>query len=526
MGVTVVDQLMVTLGLDPKAYFDGKKRVDAGLKDTRENSKKTRDEIENLGKSGAQAMKTLKNEVLSLGAALLGAAGIKEFASKIITSDEALGRLAKNVGADAGIISAWQGVAERAGGSAEGMAGAFQNMASQMQGYALTGQASMIPFLYQAQVNVAKFLDVSTPMPERLMLLADAFERMDPAKAQYLGKGMGFDEGTINVLMNGRDALAALLVEQEKLGHATAEQTAQAKKLKSAWRGLSQAATTLGRDMLYTLGPALEGTLGFMTRLTHIGSDLGIAMYELLHPSASLPGGATDEAAYDAKLGQGGAGSVAMWRRTMGIRSGRADANYGNEGRNWRPGSGLPRGIRNNNPGNLDFVGQTGAELEGGVGAGARFARFNSMAEGVAALASQLQVYQARGVDTIKSIIERYAPPAENNTGAYVASVSKALGIGADQHLDLKNVAVLREMIAAISNVENGPGRLGVDQINAGLSLYTTRGARGGSSTTDVKIGSIVVHTQATDAQGIARDIGPALQRHGFAMQANTGLDY
>lgn len=47
-------------------------------------------------------------------------------------------------------------------------------------------------------------------------------------------------------------------------------------------------------------------------------------------------------------------------------------------------GGSLPRGIRNNNPGNLNFAGQRGASLEGGPGG--RFATFDTMDEGVAAL--------------------------------------------------------------------------------------------------------------------------------------------
>lgn len=56
-------------------------------------------------------------------------------------------------------------------------------------------------------------------------------------------------------------------------------------------------------------------------------------------------------------------------------------------------------------------------------------------------------------------------------------------------------------------------------------------GAQGGSSTNtsynrDTTIGSVNIHTQATDAAGIARDIKGALDRDLTASDANMGLDY
>lgn len=513
---TVIDALLVTLGLDPKDFTKGKKEVDQGLKETREGAKKTGADIEDVGKNSAIAMKKLKNEVISLGAALLGASGVKEFANKIISSDAALGRMARRVGENAGEIAVWQRLAERAGGTAGGMASAIQMISTELGNMHRFGRNNIQPFLYELQVDVAKFNDVATPMGEKIMLLADAAKRFgNPVRAGQILASMGFDDGTINVIMKGTEELAKLRAEQEKIGHATAENAKQAERLEASWNAMAQSAMSLGRGLLYFVTPGLEKVAGLMSDLS--SGKLGGALYEFLHPGESLPGGKNEEADYDASLGS------AKFRPSSGKRGIGAGANYSNEGRNSRPGSGLPRGIRNNNPGNLNFVGQAGAELEGGVGANARFARFSSMADGVAALASQLQVYQARGVDTIKAIIEKYAPPSENNTGAYVMSVSKALGIGAEQRLDLKNVAVLREMISAISTVENGPGRLGIDQINAGLSLYAGRYAgSGASNSTDVKINELKVYTQATDAPGIARDMQPALQ---LATQANSGMD-
>lgn len=84
----------------------------------------------------------------------------------------------------------------------------------------------------------------------------------------------------------------------------------------------------------------------------------------------------------------------------------------------------------NNNPGNLRYVGQTGA----GQGTGA-FASFPTYQAGLAALQAQITLDATRGTDasgnpttTISQLISSWAPSTENNTSAYIASVASQTG--------------------------------------------------------------------------------------------------
>ncbi|MDC9590762.1 hypothetical protein PSI23_16080 [Xenorhabdus sp. XENO-10] len=123
------------------------------------------------------------------------------------------------------------------------------------------------------------------------------------------------------------------------------------------------------------------------------------------------------------------------------------------------------RNFRNNNFGNLVYVGQKGARLEDANAKGDRtFAKFDTPEEGMRALANQITSYangtsKAVGyqkLNTVESIITKYAPKSENNTEAYIANLSKALGVNADQQLDLSNPEVMTKMIRAISTIEGG----------------------------------------------------------------------
>jgi hypothetical protein len=127
-----------------------------------------------------------------------------------------------------------------------------------------------------------------------------------------------------------------------------------------------------------------------------------------------------------------------------------------------------PRGVRNNNPGNIDYnarnqwQGQLG--LEEGVNK-PRFARFDSPENGIRALAKLLINYRGKngepgiggqGIDTVRETINRWAPPVENNTSAYVESVAKELGVPSTQIINILDRSTLLKITTAIIKHENG----------------------------------------------------------------------
>ncbi|MGK4477248.1 lytic transglycosylase domain-containing protein [Yersinia enterocolitica] len=115
----------------------------------------------------------------------------------------------------------------------------------------------------------------------------------------------------------------------------------------------------------------------------------------------------------------------------------------------------LPRGLRNNNPGNLKFAGQRGATLEDGPNA--RFARFPSMVEGIAALDRQVMLYLKRDKNTIDKIIDIYAPSSDgNNTSAYKSYLSRYTGLGLNEKINSSNIYTIQKLIQGIINYENG----------------------------------------------------------------------
>ena len=126
-----------------------------------------------------------------------------------------------------------------------------------------------------------------------------------------------------------------------------------------------------------------------------------------------------------------------------------------------------PRGIRNRNPGNIEFnaLNQWQGQLEPDLEIEARFVRFDSPENGIRALAKLLLNYRSKSglpgvggpkVDTVFEIISRWAPSAENDTNAYAKSVARALGVEPHQEISLCELQTLRALVVAIIRHENG----------------------------------------------------------------------
>ncbi len=131
----------------------------------------------------------------------------------------------------------------------------------------------------------------------------------------------------------------------------------------------------------------------------------------------------------------------------------------------------IPRGLADNNPGNLRampgtlWLGQTGVDAHG-------FVLFDAPAHGLRALARTLLDYDLRhGLDTVRGVIARWAPPADgNDTAAYIDDVARRLGVDADAMLDLVDPVLLAALVAAIVWHEQGEQPFPNDLIAAAVA--------------------------------------------------------
>lgn len=116
----------------------------------------------------------------------------------------------------------------------------------------------------------------------------------------------------------------------------------------------------------------------------------------------------------------------------------------------------VPRGIRNNNPGNLrrssdNWKGLRAEQTD------PDFFQFTAPEWGYRALIKTLQTYRTkRGCITLADFIRRWAPPSENNTGVYLRAVCQDLQVPGTYIPDVSDRDTMCALAAAISMVENG----------------------------------------------------------------------
>lgn len=116
----------------------------------------------------------------------------------------------------------------------------------------------------------------------------------------------------------------------------------------------------------------------------------------------------------------------------------------------------MSRGLDNNNPGNIRLS-RVRYKGERTVSTDPEFRQFESIEWGYRAIFMLLYTYHRRhGCRTLRQMIDRYAPPSENPTSAYLQFVSQRSGIDPDYVIDVGNGADMVEVVCAISHFENG----------------------------------------------------------------------
>ncbi|QTL40932.1 structural protein [Xenorhabdus budapestensis] len=118
----------------------------------------------------------------------------------------------------------------------------------------------------------------------------------------------------------------------------------------------------------------------------------------------------------------------------------------------------MSRGIRNNNPGNIDHnpANKWQGQLPHDEKIEKRFCRFESPEYGIRALFKLLRNYQLRHqLHSIRKIINRYAPPVENNTESYIQFAAEKVGVSADEKISTQDKKVLFALAEGIIKMEN-----------------------------------------------------------------------
>ncbi|HCI6908584.1 TPA: transglycosylase SLT domain-containing protein [Klebsiella pneumoniae] len=270
MAATVIDALLITLGLDTSDFRKGQKDVSDDLKKQREDAKKTAKEMAEQGKKAAAFFGSIKTELLALTGVTVTAGGLMSLVKNTTSSLMDLSVQAKSLGMTARELDGFGKAAESAGSSFERITAALQGFQAAKQG-SLFGDTSS-PIFSGMRMLTALTGDTFDVYSKDAKSLARSYleslrKVKDPNIRRQIGAMGGFDDATIQRNQEGR-----FLPDVDRLTKSSGITDASvkgAKEFTEAWVVLNQNLETTKNQFYTFLIPYVREFNGVLLQLSN-----------------------------------------------------------------------------------------------------------------------------------------------------------------------------------------------------------------------------------------------------------------
>ncbi|MCJ2267997.1 transglycosylase SLT domain-containing protein [Klebsiella oxytoca] len=265
MAATVIDALLITLGLDTSDFRKGQKDVSDDLKKQREDAKKTAKEMAEQGKKAASFFSSIKTELLALTGVTVTAGGLMSFVKSTTSGLMELSIQAKSLGMTAKELDGVGKAAEAAGSSVEKISAALQGFQNAKQ-MAKVGvydtpvqeAAIRLNSLTHDSFNIR---DDSAQTTFR-KILESARKVTDPDIRRQILQLVGIDDA-----INQRNQEGKFLTDVDRLTKSsgiTDASTKGAKEFTAAWAELGQNLDTVKNQIYEGLIPTIRDLNGLL----------------------------------------------------------------------------------------------------------------------------------------------------------------------------------------------------------------------------------------------------------------------
>lgn len=322
---TVIDSLLIELGLDAsklmttqkkvvdelkkvaaeaektsKATVDSTKKTSVENKKASDQEKKTHDEKKKAEgenkKFGEESTKRAKQTQLdnknigesfsritlaaaSFGASLIGLKEIAEFSTNLSLANASLGRTSQLLGRPPEEIQAWGKVFEAGGDKAGAFANFLDNILSRIA--AIKNNGTLLEEIARQRVDPSKFLDYTAKDPAKMfniLAFADAIKELkatyDTATAQNFAVSMGATPEEYLILIKSREELEKLLNLSLARVAVDSKITSQAAKTQEQITKLDQAFLRVGQNVQESLAPKMGFFRDVLIDIANSFSDL------------------------------------------------------------------------------------------------------------------------------------------------------------------------------------------------------------------------------------------------------------
>lgn len=234
MASNTVEQIFVELLLNAKGYnkdadqaIKKSDKLEGGLKGVEKQSKSTGKNLETLTGGLGKVVKG----IAGLATVIAAGTGLLKLAEEARKANDELNFLSQNLGMSSKEVKAWQGAAAAMGGSAQGMSNDMKNLNSSMNDFKMTGESSMLPMFNTLGVSMVDAQGKIRDTDKVMLDLADSMSRMNREEAVLMGQKLGFDEGTVNTLLQGRDAMKQMVDYHKQMYSSSKEELEASRKL-------------------------------------------------------------------------------------------------------------------------------------------------------------------------------------------------------------------------------------------------------------------------------------------------------
>lgn len=541
MGKTVIDQLVVTLGLDPTEYNKGKAAADAAQKKLKQTAqadataaetagKKSGKTVSALGKERKQQatdeqkrrrqadkdrkrsddlekkstegmLSRLKNLGVMLGGAVLGFKTLEgAIAAYAATSGNLanIGRLAPTVGTSPGGINILGNALKQVGGSQ-----ADANADLMKIGQAQFSMQMHNPDQFAAMarnMGVGLFDSRTGKARDKIAILTDIGKRlrsMTPdvqAQAMY-ARQMGLSEASIQLfIVDQAKTRRQILKDAQQTNRVTAQNTALAVDTATQWAKVKNRIQGAKDVAATAINSNVDTALQITNSNTATWGDKVAAWL------VAAVGGFTTADALGSKTGapQQYQAAFAAADKKYGLKPGTLEAIAWQESR-FNPKAVSPKGAKGIMQLEPRFFPKAGQSATGDIDtAGAEFARLLKVYHGNYAAALDAYNFGQGNYDKYRTGVIKRLP---KETAAYAPDVLGRMG----------GASGAATTTAAMPSVA---------QRTPAASTAPPTASNG----TTVEIDNINVYTQAKDANGIASALPDALKRKGVVASANSGM--
>lgn len=176
-----------------------------------------------------------------------------------------LGKIADRIGADVPKLQSWATASKLAGGSVEAFYGTAERLGSELQRIAVTGKSRLLPFFESMGVATLDATGKARDVFDVLTDVAGAVEGMDRQTSAGILKRLQLDEGTIGLLQMGKKGMQDLIRYERELGVFQKEDTVIAANYNDAMDRLTRTMNISFLPVMRLFAPVLTEAAKAMT---------------------------------------------------------------------------------------------------------------------------------------------------------------------------------------------------------------------------------------------------------------------